>query len=44
MILHAITSAYFGIPPLRITYSVIKGQLLLYHVYVVWEAKNPLGR
>ena len=26
-----------------ITHSVIKGQLLSYHVYVVWEVKNPVG-
>ena len=25
-------------------YSVIKGQLLLYHVYVAWVGKDPSGR
>ena len=32
---HAITSIILGVPPLCITYSIIKGQLLSYHVYIV---------
>ena len=40
---HAITSANFGISALCITYSVIKGKLLLYHAYLVWEVKNVFG-
>ena len=34
---------HFGFPPLCITYSVIKCQLLSYHVYVVWEVKKSFG-
>ena len=36
--------ANLDFPPLCITYSVIKGQLLWYHVYMVWEVKDPLSR
>ena len=31
-------------PQLCITYSVIKGQFLSYHAYMVWEVKGPLSR
>ena len=30
--------------PLCITYSIIKGQVLLYDAYMVWEVKDLLSR
>ena len=33
-----------SIPPLCLTYSIIKGQLLSYHAYMVWEVKDPLSQ
>ena len=38
------SSLPIGFPLLSITYSVIKGQLLSYHVFMVWEVKDFLSQ
>ena len=37
-------AAIHFISQLRIIFSVINGQFLSYHAYMVWEVKDPLSR